>query len=148
MSEEKVKGRFIGRIVLTVCFIICIGALILSMYFGGQAKTVNECYTAVIRENSADMTELFADEGTGSSVWEALSEEYSSLKSQFEFEENSVMHVRINFKGRRQNSLTEGDFLYTVTYYDDNVHDCTTEQRTMKLVREGTSWKIASADIQ
>ncbi|MGN0693099.1 MAG: hypothetical protein ACI4K7_12175 [Oscillospiraceae bacterium] len=148
MSEEKVKGRFLGRIVLTVCFIICIGALILSMYFGGQAKTVNECYTAVIREDASDMTELFADEGTGSSVWKALSEEYSSLKSRFEFEESSIMHVRINFKGRRQSSLTEGEFLYTVTYYDDNVHDLTTEQRTMKLVREGTKWKIASADIQ
>ncbi|MGN0696995.1 MAG: hypothetical protein ACI4J5_09550 [Oscillospiraceae bacterium] len=148
MSEEKVKGRFIGRIVLTVCFIICIAALIMSMYFGGQAKTVNECYTAVIRESSSDLTELFADEGAGSSAWEALSEEYSSMQSRFEFEDNSIMHVRINFKGRRQSSLAEGDFLYTVTYYDDNVHDYTTEQRTMKLVREGTKWKIASADIQ
>lgn len=148
MSEEKVKGRFIGRVVLTVCFIICIGALIMSMYFGGQAKTVNECYTAAIRENSSDMAELFADKGAGSSVWEALSQEYLSMQSRFEFEDNSIMHVRINFKGRRQSSLTEGDFLYTVTYYDDNVHDYTTGQRTMKLVREGTKWKIASADIQ
>lgn len=148
MSEEKVKGRFLGRAVLTVCFIICIAALIMSMYFGGQAKTVNECYTAAIRENSSDMAELFADEGAGSSVWEALSQEYLSMQSRFEFEDNSIMHVRINFKGRRQSSLTEGDFLYTVTYYDDNVHDYTTGQRTMKLVREGTKWKIASADIQ
>lgn len=148
MSEEKVKGRFFGRIVLTVCFIICIGALILSMYMGGQAKTVNECYTAVIRENSSDMTELFADENAGSLMWKTLSEEYSSLCSEFEFEEGSIMHVRINFKGRRQSSLTEGDFLYTVTYYDDNVHDHTTEQRTMKLVREGTKWKIAASDMQ
>lgn len=148
MSEEKAKGKFIGRIVLTVCFIMCIAAFLLASYLGGQAKTVNECYTAAIREDPSDMEELFADGSTGSAVWEALSEEYSSLCSEFEFEEGSIMHVRINFKGRRQSSLTEGDFLYTVTYYDDNVHDFTTGQRSMKLVRDGTKWKIASADIQ
>ncbi len=138
------KGKVIGRIFTVITALICLCALMFSIYMGGQEKTAESYYTAVIRDDFSEFSSLFTDGVYNEELPERLKSDYVKLSEGFKLDETSLMHIRINFKRREFLSLTENRYFYTVTYYDDDVNSLTTDESDFHLKFEDFVWKIAS----
>ncbi len=128
-SEEKKKA--LGRIIAVISAVICICALGLSVYFGTQRKTATNICTAVMREDYKSLGKLLDD--YDSELEEEVKSRRAKLMEAGGFEDDALMHVRINFKGRKMLSLTEWEYRFTATFYDDDGHSLTTEENVLKI---------------
>lgn len=144
MATEN-KKKTIGKAVTAFTLVICILALIFSIFLGGQKKLINECYTAVVRANYDDLEDFFADTSDYESTEKILKENYQKILSEneFELEETSIMHIRINFMGRKFLSPLSNIYYYSVTYYDDSINSYTTEKLSFEM-KYNLGWKLCT----
>lgn len=144
MATES-KKKNIGKIIAILSLIICILALIFSIFMGGQKKLINEYYTAIIRDNYEDFGDFFTNSDDIENTEKVLTEDYNKILSENEFEldETSLMHIRINFMGRKFLSPINNIYYYSVTYYDDSIHSYTTEKLSFEM-EYNFGWKLCT----
>lgn len=133
-----------GKIALAISAVICIAAFLTAQYLGGQKKTVNSYYTSLVRSEFSSFGDLFDSGVLSEETADKLSQENEEFLSKLDLEENDIIHVRVNFKGREMTSLTTGKYFFTVTCYDNNAHDITTGEKCFELVFSGMKWKLSS----
>lgn len=139
MSKKFSFGKLIGII---FCIIAAAGTVVLlcvNIYFGGQIKTIDKCFTAIERDDydsfkscfSADDSEIVTEE------YFSASKEMLSLLAGIEDGKTAVSFVsREKLDGR----------VYTVTVdltvYNDSKHQ-KNENIKLGLVREKGKWYIS-----
>ncbi|MBQ8568555.1 MAG: hypothetical protein IJ446_04985 [Oscillospiraceae bacterium] len=145
MAENKSGGKAAGKLFFFLSLILAIAALLFSMYLGGQQKTVNSYYTAIIRDDYSEFEKLFAEGIYSDALKAELSSEYAAFAADFGLSENGIMHIRPDFICREMHSVTEADYTFTVTYYDDELHSYETQKLSFAMKRSGTKWVLCSA---
>lgn len=144
MADNKNGGKAAGKLFFFLSLIIAIVALLFSMYLGGQQKTVNNYYTAIIRDDYSSFEKLFPEGVYSDELKAELSSEYAAFAADFGLSENGIMHIRLDFVSRKMHSLTESDYTFTVTYYDDELHSHETQELCFAMKRSGTKWVLCS----
>ena len=144
MKENNSKAA--GKIFLAFAAAAAVLALIFSSYMGGQRKVIEKYYTAVSRNDFTNFGKCFRSGIDSSSQTSALYESFESEAGYLRPETGGIVHVRVNFKGRSMQNISEGDYYYTVSYYNDDADSLTTPELRFHLVREGISWKLDSLE--
>lgn len=144
MPENKKAGKTAAKILCFAALILAVCAMLFSSYMGGQKKTVKDYYTAIIRDEYSSFGKYFADGVLSDGDIDGLKSEYVSFTESFGLEEDSTMHVRVDFERRSMKSFTEADYYFTVTYYDDDINSDTSELLMFSMKRIGSRWKLCS----
>ena len=146
MKENDSKAA--GKIFLVIAAAAAVLALIFSQYMGGQRKVIEKYYTSISRNDFSGFDKNFSADAVSTDAPSAESEKlYGSFYSEAGHlipETGGVVHVRVNFRRRKMQNISEGDYFYTVSYYNDDDDSVTTPEMKFHLVREGISWKLDS----
>ena len=142
MKENNSKAA--GKIFLVIAAAAAVLALIFSQYMGGQRKVIEKYYTSVSRNDFSDFGKCFRSGLDYSAETAALYDSYTTEAGHLKTESSNIVHVRVNFKKRIMNDISESDYYYTVSYYNDDSDSVTTPEMKFHLVREGISWKLDS----
>lgn len=79
MSGKKLSAGKLAAMIFCFVTVVALGALLfVSIYTGGQIKTINSVYTAVVHDIYSDYAKCFSDssEKLSESAFEALRQEY------------------------------------------------------------------------
>lgn len=136
MSEAKRYGAAKGAAIVFCILAMCAAAALtaVSVYTGGQMKTINNVYAAVTHGIYSDYRECFAD---GS---EYLSEkQFDSLCAEYERGWGEDYHLSAEFLSR-DNSGKGCEVRVRTTVYNELSHE--SENVSFEMARQNGKWVI------
>ncbi len=145
--DEKRSGaagrKTLGKIFLVFAAAVALAAMIFAAYMGGQKKAIEKFYTSLVRSDDAGMNSCI------SSGYDLTPEILAELETAFRETdtENGIIHVRVDYAGRKMYGISEADYYFRLSFYNDDAQSYTMTAQKAHIVRNGLGWKMTDISI-
>lgn len=138
MSKKLTVGKLLGIIFCILAAAGTVLLLCLNIYFGGQMKLIDKCFTAIERDDYSSFKSCFSEEDRESITEEYFSESKGILSC---FTDNEDNKAAVSFVSREKNDKNEYTVIFDLTVYNDSEHR-TFENTSIYLSREKGKWML------
>ena len=138
MSKKLTFGKLAGIIFCILAAAGTVVLLCLNIYFGGQMKLIDKCFTAIERDDYEGFKSCFLADDR-----ESITEEYFSLSEEIlsVFQDNEDNKAEVKFVSREKSDENLYFVTFNLTVYNDNEHQ-EIENSSLALAREKGKWVL------
>ncbi len=138
MSKKLTFGKLAGIIFCILAAACTVILLCVNIYFGGQMKLIDKCFTAIERDDYEGFKACYSADDR-----ESITEEYFSMSKDIlaVFQNNEDNRASVSFVSREKTD--EGCYWVTfdLTVYNDSEHQ-KLENTSVYLLREKGKWTL------
>lgn len=138
MSKKLTLGKLAGIIFCIIAAAGTVALLCVNIYFGGQMKLIDKCFTAIERDDYAGFKSCFSTDDR-----ENITEEYFSMSKDIlaVFQENEDNRAAVSFVSREKADKGCYWITFDLTVYNDSEHQ-KLEDTSIYLSRENGKWVL------